>query len=353
MVRTFHTTQRQTPLRGLPLRNAVLGVLAPLHTAAEPVTLPTAPACTSLAIVGLYPTDSALPSWQREDGTPSRCSSREMQAMARILDLDTAAALVEDGTLLGIGGGVAPIAFYAALIRGSTSGLRIATAPAGGFEVDLLIAAGRVAELETSGISFGEQGLAPAFERAVQTGSIRLRDTSCPVILAALQAGAAGIPFAPVPGLLGSDLLRMRTDFRVIDDPFAPGRPVVLVPAIRPDVSVLHALRAEPDGTAVVSAHGDAVMLAQASRRVLVIAEEIYAGAAATLARDERLLASIYVDALAAVPGACRPLGLRGVYAGDPATLRAYLEAARSLEGPAEFLRAFLAEGEPVAAAAR
>jgi glutaconate CoA-transferase, subunit A len=165
-------------------------------------------------------------------------------------------------------------------------------------------------------------------------------------LLAALQAGASGVPFTPVPGLLGSDLLRVRPDYRVILNPFDREEQVVLVPAIRPDIALLHAVRAEPTGAAIFSAHGDAVMLAQASRTVIVTAEEIYDGAAAVLAPDERLLAGIYVDMLVAAPNGCWPLGLRGHYGPDETALAAYLLAARASESFATYLRAFV---EPAA----
>jgi glutaconate CoA-transferase, subunit A len=163
----------------------------------------------------------------------------------------------------------------------------------------------------------------------------------------------SGVPFAPVPGLFGSQLLAVRPDYKVIDNPFAPDERLVVVPAIRPDVALLHAVRAEPGGAAVVSAHGDAVMLAQASRRVIVSAEAIYDGATRQLAPDERLIADIYVDALVPAPGGAAPLGLRGCYEPDAAKLAAYVQAARSAESFAAFLREFVRERERDAATLR
>jgi len=252
--------------------------------------------------------------------------------MAQIVDLDRAALEIPNDALIGLAAGCSPVALLRALIRGGARGLRVVTAPAAGFDVDLLIGAGCVQAVETSGINLGEHGLAPNFDRAVREGTLRVRDSSCPVLLAAIQAGVSGVPFTPVPGLLGSDLLRVRPDFLVIPNPFSLDQKVVVVPAVRPDVALLHALRAEPGGAAVFSAHGDAVMLAQASRRVIVTAEEIYEGATAVLSPDDRLLGGIYVDVLVSAPHGCWPIGLRGRYGADELTLAAYLQAARTQE---------------------
>src|SRR2546421_654711 len=81
--------------------------------------------------------------------------------------------------------------------------------------------------------------------------------------------GAAGVSFTPVPGLLGSDLLARRPDFRVIDDPFRPGQQVVLVPAIVPEYALLHGRRADPDGNVVIGIEYDDRLVARAAGHVV------------------------------------------------------------------------------------
>src|SRR5204862_505937 len=80
-------------------------------------------------------------------------------------------------------------------------------------------------------VGLGEFGPAPRFAAAVRGGEIAVRDTTCPAIHAALQASEKGVPFLPLRGLIGSDLLRHRPDWRVIDNPFANHDPIVLLPA--------------------------------------------------------------------------------------------------------------------------
>ena len=127
------------------------------------------------------------------------------------------------------------MALALALIRRGVRGLHLITLPtcaypASGMMADLLIGAGCVASVETSGISLHELGPAPRFTQAVREGRLRVRDSTCPAVYAALQAGAKGQPFAPLRGLIGSDLLRHRDDWRVIANPFASER---LFPAWR------------------------------------------------------------------------------------------------------------------------
>jgi glutaconate CoA-transferase subunit A len=173
----------------------------------------------------------------------------------------------------------------------------------GELAVELLIVAGAVRSLETSGVDLGEHGFAPAFTRAVESGTLKVIDSTCPALLMALQAGASGIPFTPVPGLIGTDLLARRTDWKVVDDPYHSGRQVVIVPAIAPEFALVHALRADPRGNAVTSTRNDDRLLIQAARRVVMTVEEITADALESLQPDEQVIPSAYIDVLAEAPG--------------------------------------------------
>ncbi len=163
-------------------------------------------------------------------------------------------------------------------------------------------------------------------------------------MLMALQAGASGLTFTPVPGLLGSDLMAVRPDFRTIPDPYDPALSVAVVPAIRPDVALIHALRAGPDGTLVVPAGGDAPLLAQPSRIVIATVETVSAAPITHLTTEEQLLPGIYVHALVLAPRGAHPLGCHPLYGDDAAHIRRYLEAARDATSFAAYLRAFVHE---------
>jgi glutaconate CoA-transferase subunit A len=119
----------------------------------------------------------------------------------------------------------------------------------------------------------------------------------------ALQAAASGIPYTPVPGLIGTDLLRRRADWKLADDPFHPGAEIVLVPALAPDFAVVHGVRADPVGNVVIGIRNDDRLLIQAARRVIVTVEQVSSSALDSLRYDEQVIPAAYIDLLAEVPG--------------------------------------------------
>ena len=84
-----------------------------------------------------------------------------------------------------------------------------------------LIGAGCVSTIECSGVSLGEFGFASRFRAAVESGGVRIKDATCQAIYAAVQASEKGAPFAPIRGLIGTDILRFRDDWKVIQNPVA------------------------------------------------------------------------------------------------------------------------------------
>src|SRR5437588_501460 len=108
---------------------------------------------------------------------------------------------------------------------------------------------------------------------------------------------------APVPGVFGSDLLGERTDWKVIEDPYGDGSKVVLVPAVAPEFSIVHGLRADEEGNLVTTIEFDDRLLVQASRHVIATVEECSPEATKSLAPDEQLIPAAYLDAIAVAPG--------------------------------------------------
>ena len=161
--------------------------------------------------------------------------------------LDEALAAIADGCLLVVPREVSgvPMAATRALIRRGVKRLHLLALPTSSLQADLLIGAGCVATLETSAVSLGEFGPAPRFTAAITGGTITMKDATCPALHAALQAAEKGVPFMPLRGLIGSDVLKYRDDWKVIDNPFGNADPIVLLPAIKPDVALLHAPMAD------------------------------------------------------------------------------------------------------------
>lgn len=121
------------------------------------------------------------------------------------------------------------------IIEHGAGDLDLVCVPTGGLQVDQLVGAGLVRTVETSAVSLGEAGGAPRFNAAVKEGAVRLKDATCPAIHAGLMAAQKGSPFMPLRGLIGTDLLRHRDDWRVVDNPMADGGdPIVLIPPSSP-----------------------------------------------------------------------------------------------------------------------
>src|SRR5882672_7474596 len=134
--------------------------------------------------------------------------------------LDEALAPITDGCVLAVPRETSGVAMAAtrALIRRSVRRLSLITLPTSSLQADLLIGAACVEAIETSAVSLGEFGPAARFVAAVMTGAIRVKDATCPALHAAFQAAEKGVPFMPLRGLIGSDVLKHRPDWRVVDN---------------------------------------------------------------------------------------------------------------------------------------
>jgi glutaconate CoA-transferase subunit A len=229
------------------------------------------------------------------------------------------------------------LAVVRALIRRGARDLDLIGVPQLGFQADLLIGAGCVRSVEAAAVTLDEHGAAARFVAAVKDASIALRDSTCPAIHAGLQAAEKGLPFLPLRGVLGSDLIAHRADWRVIDDPYGHG-PILLVPAIRPDVALFHAACADRAGNVWVGVRRELMLMAHAARTTLVTVEEVVDD----LLADDRLAAgtipALYISAVAQAPRGAWPVGLRRTYPPDHEHLRRYAELAASAEGFACYL---------------
>src|SRR5215469_1664232 len=164
-----------------------------------------------------------------------------------IRSLDDAIAPIADGCMLAVPRETSGTAMAAtrALIRRGVKRLHLVALPTSSLQADLLIGAGCVGVLETSAVSLGEFGPAPRFTAAITAATIRMKDATCPALHAAFQAAEKGVPFMPLRGIIGSDILVHRPDWRVIDNPFGADDPIVLLPALHPDVVLMHAPMAD------------------------------------------------------------------------------------------------------------
>jgi len=258
---------------------------------------------------------------------------------AQPADVEELARRIPDGASIALApdySGCA-LAVVRALIRRGARDLHLIGVPQLGFQADLMIGAGCVRSVEAAAVTLAELGPAPRFVAAIKDGSITIRDSTCPAIHAGLQAAEKGLPFMPVRGVLGSDLVTHRNDWRVIDDPFGHG-PLLLVAAIRPDIALFHAACADLQGNVWIGVRRELMLMAHAATATLVTVEEV----ADDLLADDRSAAgaipSLYVSATLQVERGAWPTGLRRTYAADREHLRTYAEMAATADGFARYL---------------
>lgn len=264
---------------------------------------------------------------------------------------EAVARLVPDGAHISIGGFTCnrnPMAAVYEIIRRRRRGLHL-YAHSNGQGVDELVGAGCVARIEIAYAGTGR--FAPTcirFRRAVESGAVRFEDYSNYQMTLRFLAGAMGVPFLPTRSGLGTDIAARwgfpaemrRADPRlpneklvVLENPFggwAECERVVLVPAIRPDVTILHVQRAAPDGTARIEGLAFAdVEQAKAASRVILTCEELLDPEELRAQPERNQIPGVIVDAVVPVPYGAYPTACYRRYDYDPVFLREYGEAAR------------------------
>ena len=251
------------------------------------------------------------------------------------------AAEIPDGAFLGLPPdySMPAMAVVHALIRRNAKNLKLLGVPVLGLGADLLIGAGCVAEIESSAVSLGEAGLAPRFTEAVEKNIIKVKDATCPAIHSGLQATEKGVPFMPLRGVIGSDLVSARPEWKVIENPFGEKDPILIVSAIQPDIALFHARWADEAGNVWIGRRKELATIAHASRACYVTFEEQRPG---DMLEDELLapgvLSSVYVSGVAQAKRGAWPLSVAGLYGIDDAHLTLYAKAAKTKEGFQRYL---------------
>ncbi|HZU76436.1 MAG TPA: CoA-transferase, partial [Dehalococcoidia bacterium] len=257
------------------------------------------------------------------------------------IDLPAAAALVQDGQTVALGGNLlhrAPNAFARELARQGRRGLHLIKT-AGAYDVDLLCAAGCVAAVSAGFVGFeNEFGLAPAYRRAVEEGRVEAREHACYTAIMSLRAAAFGVPFLPVAGFQGSDLPAAR-GFRTVNDPYS-GQPVLTVPRIEPDWAVVHVPVADAQGNArILGTEFEDVLMSRAARGVILTAERLAEPGELEAQPELTRIPGFLVTAIALVPGGARPGSCYPLYDYEPEAVREYLACWQDGESLAAYLR--------------
>jgi glutaconate CoA-transferase subunit A len=211
----------------------------------------------------------------------------------------------------------------------------------GGLLMDQLIGAG-ILRSATYGHCWSAVGPAPAwnFRRAAEAGdtSVQMHEMSLGVLTAALTAGAWGVPFMPVPDLPGTGYVDEdwpQGRLGVVDSPFGRAR---VVAAEVPDVAFVHVDQADERGNGVIRGPvGEVLVAAQASDRVVLVAEEVVA--AEQVRASGISIPGLLVSAIVHYPGALMPDGAVGRYPRDVCAYEEYAQRSRTVEGFQQWLR--------------
>ncbi len=267
--------------------------------------------------------------------------------------LKEAVSLINDGDAIVLGGWTimrTPMGAAYELVRQNKKNLYI-SASATGTITDFLIGAGTIKICEASWHGHELYGPPYNFSRVMQEndGSFRHCEETTSSVFLRTYAAAMGLPFLPTLSLKGSDILNPDYDtladlrgkdpklpkkrFVEIDDPFWDGRKVILLPASRPDVCILHVQEVGEEGTVRISGpqYGD-MLFAAAAKLTIVTAERIVSE---KYLKDNPRLNSIpgeFVDVIVELPYGSHPGGCYGYYDTDPWFYQKYLDASKSKE---------------------
>jgi glutaconate CoA-transferase subunit A len=266
--------------------------------------------------------------------------------MSKLVSLTEAISrFVPDGASIAIGLALEALIPYAAaqeIIRQRRQNLTL-IGPISDILFDQMIGAGCVEKVQAAWVGNVSEGLAHCYRRATEQAIPRPLITESHsnfTIGLALFAAAMGSPYIPTRSLLGSDIPRHNPNLRLETSPL-DGSPVLLVPAIQPDVAIIHVQRSDEEGNVHLwgnSGISQEAMLA--ARAVIIVAEEIVPRATIVSDPNRVLGPSFKVQAVVHEPWGAHPSAVQGYYNRDHAFFHEYHTRTRAVES----YQAWLAE---------
>jgi glutaconate CoA-transferase subunit A len=265
-----------------------------------------------------------------------RLEAKDKSAGEKLTTLEDAAARVRDGDHVSVGGCLfsrTPLALVRETLRQRRRGLTVSrnlTCTEG----ELFMVAGAADRVVTAWMSIGlPWGVSKVLRHYVESGKVAVEEWSHLALGLRFRAAAMGVPFLPALTMLGSDLVGVG-GLRTVVDPYT-GETLAAVPALFPDVALLHVHRADRFGNAQIDGypHMDAD-IACAAHTVLVTTEEIIPEEETRRHPDRTVIPGFLVDALVHVPFGSFPHECYGLYEADYDHFAAYTAAidARGVE---------------------
>jgi glutaconate CoA-transferase subunit A len=251
------------------------------------------------------------------DKLRSDLAQRDRSLREKVVSLEEAASFVSDGDSVGIGGSTmsrTPMGLIWAIIRAGRKNLSCSRCIMSS-DGDLLFGSGACDEVITSWFSQSILwGVSKVMRHHVETGRARFDEWSHMAIGMRFRAGAMGVPFMPIRSMLGSDVLRERPEAKEMECPFT-GEKLLLVPALNPDVALIHVQRCDAYGNAQIDGlQFMDIDLALAANRVILTTERIVSNDQIRRAPDQTKIPFFAVDAVVELPFGCAPHECYGAY---------------------------------------
>lgn len=250
---------------------------------------------------------------------------------------------VSDGALVGMGGqsiGRSAMCLYHEMIRQRKKDLTLVGCNLS-IPMDMMVGLGLVRRTECGTGNLERFGTTHCWRKAVEQGRLVNEDYSHLAMVTRFLGGEMGLPFMAIQSLLGSDILAKKSastgkKYDIIDNPWNPGEKVVLLPSLNPDVSIIHAQKADETGNLIIEgflAHEPEMI--RASKAVIVSCEDIVSSDVIRRYPERTTIPYVYVSAVVHQPWGAHPTSVYRCYAHDGLHMREYQKAAR--EGGAVF----------------
>ena len=203
---------------------------------------------------------------------------------------------------------------------------------------DQMVAAGCARKVIFSYMGNPGVGSLRIVRSAIEQGKMEWEEYSHFGMITRLQAGASGLPFLPMKQTGATDLETANPDIKRIPDPYG-GKDVIVVPALNPDVAIVHAQRADANGNAHLwGIIGEQKEAAFAAKTVILTAEEIVDESVIRSDPNRTMIPGIVVSAVCHVPYACHPSYAQGYYDRDNEFYLAWDKVSESTESTKQYL---------------
>jgi acyl CoA:acetate/3-ketoacid CoA transferase alpha subunit len=261
----------------------------------------------------------------------------------RMTEAEAVARFVHDGDYIGTelyGTVRCPMSLVNEIVRQGIKELRVAGQ--GVFELDLLLGAGLVKELDITYVGLEVYGVSNCLRREVESGRVEnCVEWSNAAFAGRFKAAAMGVPFIPLRSMLGTDTLKY-SSAKVVECPFT-GDPICLIPALILDVGLIHVHRADIYGNAQIDGiSGFAAEMSRASRRLIVSAEKIVPCEEFRCHPDRTIIPYYLVDAVVEAPFGSHPGEMCYVYGRDENQIKAWVEASQTEETTQAYLDRYI-----------